>query len=74
MRRTVLSLLASALLVAPLAAQQSGTVGQYTPPRDWPLRLCVGLDSHHVSGLGGLQDGELSRQDRDLPLSVPVSM
>ena len=36
MRRTVLSLLASALLVAPLAAQQSGTVGQYTPPRDWP--------------------------------------
>ncbi|HJP57990.1 MAG TPA: M1 family aminopeptidase [Gemmatimonadales bacterium] len=38
MRRTVLSLLASALLVAPLAAQQSGTVGQYTPPRDWPLR------------------------------------
>ena len=36
MRRSVLCLL---LLAAPLAAQQpAGTIGQYTPPRDWPLR------------------------------------
>lgn len=36
MRRSALCLL---LLAAPLAAQQpAGTIGQYTPPRDWPLR------------------------------------
>ena len=36
MRRSALCLL---MLAAPLAAQQpAGTIGQYTPPRDWPLR------------------------------------
>ncbi len=40
MRRAALCLLASVILAPSLLAQQpaSGTVGQYVPPRDWPLR------------------------------------